>query len=88
MDFKKYMSPDFQASSQPAMDWMPWEQNNDAGNMGNIVDQLKMRNTRMQGDGYGLTKAQGQIAGDAANAAAGAPPPMLKGGKGGGTNSL
>lgn len=41
------MSPDFQAPTQPAMDWLPMEQDQTAGNMSNIVDQLKQRQTKL-----------------------------------------
>lgn len=41
MDFKRFMSPDFQASAQPQMAWMPWDENQNNQNAGSIVDQLK-----------------------------------------------
>ena len=43
--FKKYMSPDFQASAQPQMQWMPWDdqqqQSDQFGQLGSILGQLK-----------------------------------------------
>ena len=46
---RKYMAPDFQAQAAPQLEWMPWEQNNDTANMGNIVDQLKQRQSKPKG---------------------------------------
>lgn len=40
-DFKRFMAPDFQAQQGPALDWMPWQEDATAGNVGSVVDQLK-----------------------------------------------
>lgn len=39
---RNFMSPDFQASSQPMMEWMPWENQEQQGSqLGSILGQLK-----------------------------------------------
>lgn len=74
--FRKFMSPDFQASSQPVMDWMPWDQNNDAANMGSIVDLLKpkLQQQSPMTKGGGMPGMEGKG--------------MMPTGKGGGASSL
>jgi hypothetical protein len=41
-NFRNFISPDFQASQQPMMEWMPWENQEQQGaDLGSILGQLK-----------------------------------------------
>ena len=72
-DFKRFMSPDFQASTQPQMAWMPWDdqqQQNDQ--LGSVLGQLKPQGGGAKG---------GMMAGVEGK-------PMMGGTASGGTSSL
>lgn len=71
-DFRRFMSPDFQASPQPALDWMPWEDQQQQGtDLGSILGQLKPQGQAnpMMGKGGMMPSAEGK-------------PGMMGGGKG------
>lgn len=71
-NFQRFMSPDFQASQQPAMAWMPWEDNQQQGaDLGSILGQLKPQGQSPMGKG---DMAMGGMEGKAS--------PMAGGGKG------
>lgn len=62
--FRRFMSPDFQASTQPALDWMPWDDQGQqqGADLGSILGQLKPQGQAnpMMGKGGMMPSAEGK----------------------------